>query len=95
MAQDEAAIVEQCYKKKNFDIVDLYEIDERYNRYLREIVCWKVGETDYSYIQSKIYEFVNIQNNAFTMPLKIKLMRYIDGEIMMLINMIMMNDTMI
>jgi hypothetical protein len=90
---DEASIVEKCYKKKKFDVVDLYEIDERYNRYLREIICWKVNDTDYTYIQSKIYECINIPNNDFNLNYKIKLMRYIDGEIMMLINMIMMNDT--
>jgi hypothetical protein len=93
---DECSILEVWYKKKLNDITDsdLYQIDERYNRYLNRIVCWRDNqENDYNYIRTKIIEFVNIDNNAITLAYKFKLMKYIDGEILVMMNLCLMNDT--
>jgi len=91
---DECSILEEWYKKKSIAISDLYQIDERYNRYLNRIICWKDNqENDYNYIRIKIIEFVNIDNNANTLAYKFKLMKYIDGEIMVMMNLCLLNDT--
>jgi len=93
---DEASILEEWYKKKSVTISELYQVDERYNRYLNRIICWKDNqENDYTYIRNKIIEFVNIDNNAITLAYKTKLMKYIDGEIMVMMNLCLLNDTMI
>jgi len=90
----EAEIVEYWYKKKTITVTDLFDIDERYHRYLHRICCWLDNQgNDYTYIQKKIYEFINIDNNPFTIPQKFKLMKYIDGEIMVMNNICLMNDT--
>ena len=91
---DECSILEEWYKKKSIAISDLYQIDERYNRYLNRIIYWKDNqENDYNYIRTKIIEFVNIDNNAITLAYKFKLMKYIDGEIMVMMNLCLLNDT--
>ena len=90
----ECEILERWYKKKSITIMELFEITERYHRYLNRIVCWKDNqENDYTYIRDKICEFVNIDNNALTLPYKFKLMKYIDGEILVMMNLCLMNDT--
>ena len=91
---NEAEILELWYKKKNIILSDLFQIDERYHRYLNRIICWKDNqENDYSYIRTKIIEFINIDNNALTIPYKFKLMKYIDGEIMVMMNLCLLNET--
>lgn len=93
---DECSILEVWYKKKSNDVTvsDLYQIDERYNRYLNRIICWSDNqENDYTYIRTKIIEFVNIDNNAITLAYKFKLMKYIDGEILVMMNLCLLNDT--
>ena len=90
---DESSIIEEWYKKKTVTISELYQVDERYNRYLNRIICWKDNqENDYTYIRNKICEFVNIDNNAITLAYKTKLMKYIDGEIMVMMNLCLLND---
>lgn len=90
----EAEIVEYWFKKKSITVADLFEINERYNRYLNRISLWKDNQgNDYSYIQQKIYEFINIDNNSFMLDHKFKMMKYIDGEIMMMNNICRMNET--
>jgi hypothetical protein len=91
--QNEAEIVEYWFKKKSITVSDLYQIDERYNRYLNRISYWRDEEgNDYTYVQQKIYEFVNIDNNSFTLDHKFKMMKYIDGEIMLMYSICLMND---
>jgi hypothetical protein len=91
---NEAEILELWYKKKNIILSDLFQIDERYHRYLNRIICWKDNqENDYSYIRTKIIEFINIDNNALTIAYKFKLMKYIDGEIMVMMNLCLLNET--
>ena len=91
---NEAEILELWFKKKNIVVSDLFQIDERYHRYLNRIICWKDNqENDYSYIRTKIIEFINIDNNALSMAYKFKLMKYIDGEIMVMMNLCLLNET--
>jgi len=91
--QNEAEIVEYWFKKKSITVSDLYQIDERYNRYLNRISYWRDEQgNDYTYVQQKIYEFVNIDNNSFTLDHKFKMMKYIDGEIMLMYSICLMND---
>jgi hypothetical protein len=68
---DECSIIEEWYKKKSITISDLFQIDERYHRYLNRIICWKDNQdNDYTYIQTKIHEFINIDNNALKLDYK-------------------------
>jgi hypothetical protein len=92
-SENEYEILNVWYKKKTITISELFQIDERYNRYLNRIIYWKDNqENDYSYIRTKIIEFVNIDNNAITLAYKTKLMKYIDGEILVMMNLCLLND---
>ncbi len=89
----EEKLLRKWYKKKSIVISDLYECDERYQRYLNLIVCWTDTEgNDYTYIQEKIYEFVSLVNNNDTIKYKFDLMKYIDGEIILMMNLCLMKD---
>ena len=70
----------------------LISCDERYNRHVANISCWTYEFRDYSYIREKIWEFVNIKNNNYTLEYKIKLMKYIDSEIMLMNSISLMNN---
>ncbi len=70
----------------------LISCDERYNKHLANISCWTYEFRDYSYIREKIWEFVNIKNNNYTLEYKIKLMKYIDSEIMLMNSISLMNN---
>ena len=90
---DEASILEEWYKKKILTVSELFQVDERYHRYLNRIIFWKDNQdNDYTYIGTKIIEFINIDNNAITLAYKTKLMKYIDGEIMVMMNLCLLND---
>ena len=89
----EYEILSFWYKKKILTVTELFQIDERYHRYLNRIICWKDNQdNDYTYIRTKIIEFINIDNNAITLAYKTKLMKYIDGEIMVMMNLCLLND---
>jgi hypothetical protein len=91
--KDEYSILQFWYKKKSVTVADLVDCDERYWRYLHRIVQWKDEQgNDYSYVRNHIYQFVNIENALYTVEEKFKRMKYIDGEIMMMMNMILMQD---
>jgi hypothetical protein len=66
--------------------------DERYNIQLYTISCWINDYVDYSYIRDKICEFVNITNDVHTYEYKIKLMKYIDNEIIMMNSLSLLNN---
>lgn len=90
---NEYEIIQEWYKKKSITVSELFQVDERYNRYLNRIIHWRdPQENDYTYVRTKIYEFVNIDNNAITIPYKFKLMKYIDSEILLMMNLCLMND---
>lgn len=86
MPLDEFTILEQANKMKERDITetDLYNSEWRYRRYILRINDWTDRKgTDYSYIKEKIYEYVSEKDNKK----RVKQMKYIDGEIMLMINM--------
>jgi hypothetical protein len=91
MPIDEFTILSEAYKMKQKDItpVDLYNSEWRYRRYIMRINDWSDRKgTDYSYIKLKIDEYIkekDIQKRRL-------LMKYIDGEIMMMINMCRIDD---
>ena len=90
---DEYACLNEWSRKKIITISDLLKCDERYHRYLNRISSWKDSEgNDYSYIQQKVYEFVNIGNTIFTIDHKHKLMKYIDGEILVMMSSVLMRE---
>ena len=74
----------------DIEIIEL--CDERYKTQLCTISCWINSFGDYSYIRDKIWEFVNIRNNYDTYEYKMKLMKYIDGEIMMMNSLFLLNN---
>jgi hypothetical protein len=65
--------------------------DEKYKTYLSNISCWINDSGDYSYIREKIWEFVNTKNNYDTYEYKMKLMKYIDSEIMLMNSLHLLN----
>ena len=90
---DEYACLQEWSKKKSVTIYELRECDERYWRYLYKISVWKDEEgNDYSYVREKVYDFVQIENTEKTIQDKYKRMRYIDGEIMMMMSMCLMRE---
>jgi hypothetical protein len=74
------------------DIEKLQLCNERYNSTLCTISCWTNDLGDYSYIRDKMCEFVIIQNNYDTIDYKMKLLRYIDSEIMMMNSLLLLNN---
>ena len=90
---DEYTCLREWSRKKNLTISDLIKCDERYHRYLNRISCWKDSDgNDYSYIQQKVYEFVNIENTVSNIEYKHKIMKYIDGEILVMMSSVLMRE---
>ena len=86
MPIDEFSVLTEENKKKEKDITvtDLYNTEWRYRRYIMMINDWTDRKgTDYSYIKEKVYEYLGEKDNKK----RIKQMKYIDGEIMLMINM--------
>ena len=91
MPFDEFEILSQAHKIKEKDITPsiLYNTEWRYRRYIMRINDWSDRKgTDYSYIKQKINEYVLEKDNKK----RIKQMKYIDGEIMLMINMCRIDD---
>ena len=90
---DEYACLQEWSKKRSLTIPDGRQCDERYWRYLYRISTWKDEEgNDYSYVREKVYDFVRIENNERNLEEKYKRMRYIDGEIMLMMNICLMRE---
>ena len=90
---DEYACLHEWIKKKGLTVSELRECDERYWRYLYRISVWKDEEgNDYSYVREKVYDFVRIENKEETLQKKYQMMKYIDGEIMMMMSICLMRD---
>jgi len=90
---DEYKCLQEWSKKKSLSVSDARECDERYWRYLYKISSWSDQEgNDYSYVRSKVYDFVRTENTEQNIQNKYKLMKYIDGEIMMMMNICLMRD---
>jgi hypothetical protein len=69
------------YNKEKYDIHDVYETDDRYQRYLRGIDCWIRGGKSYEYIRDGIMDYLKYPTNLQTIDIKIKLMKIIDLQI--------------
>ena len=90
---DEYACLQEWNKRRTLSIPEARQCDERYWRYLYKISVWKDGEgNDYSYVRDKVYDFVRIENTQETIQEKYKLMKYIDGEIMMMMSICLMRE---
>ena len=90
---DEYACLGEWSKKKSLTIAESRQCDERYWRYLYRISVWKDEEgNDYSYVREKVYDFVRIENTPQNIDSKYKLMKYIDGEIMMMMSICLMRE---
>jgi len=89
----EEKILRKWHRKKSINVYELYECDQRYQRYLNLIACWTDTEgNDYNYIREKVYEFVSIENSPDSLNYKFDLMKYIDGEILLMMNLCLMKD---
>jgi hypothetical protein len=90
---DEYVCLQEWSKKRSVTVPELRQCDERYWRYLYQISVWKDEEgNDYSYVREKVYDFVRMENMESTIQDKYKMMRYIDGEIMMMMSICLMRD---
>jgi hypothetical protein len=90
---DEYACLQEWCKRKTLTVADARQCDERYWRYLYKISSWSDSEgNDYSYVREKVYDFVRIENTRESIDLKYKLMKYIDGEIMMMMSICLMRE---
>lgn len=90
---DEYACLQEWSRKRSLTVSELRECDERYWRYLYRISVWKDEEgNDYSYVREKVYDFVRMENNENTIQDKFKRMKYIDGEIMLMMNICLMRE---
>jgi hypothetical protein len=90
---DEYVCLQEWSKKRSVTVPELRQCDERYWRYLYQISVWKDEEgNDYSYVREKVYDFVRMENTESTIQDKYKMMRYIDGEIMMMMSICLMRD---
>lgn len=90
---DEYACLKEWSKVKVGDVTTLDLCDERYRRYLRKISYWMDEEgNDYSYIQDKVVRFVSVHNTFSSFDYKFKLMKEIDNDILMMMNMCLLRD---
>ena len=90
---DEYACLKEWSKVKVGDVTTLDLCDERYRRYLRIISYWMDEEgNDYSYIQDKVVRFVSVHNTFSSFDYKFKLMKEIDNDILMMMNMCLLRD---
>lgn len=90
---DEYACLKEWLKIKIGDIHTINACDDRYNRYLRKISYWMDEEgNDYSYIRDKVVRFVSINNEFSSFDYKFNLMKEIDNDIMLMMNMCLLRD---
>jgi len=90
---DEYVCLQEWSKKKSLTIPEMRQCDERYWRYLYKISSWQDEEgNDYSYVREKVCHFVRIENIEQNIQEKYNLMKYIDGEIMMMTSICLMRD---
>jgi hypothetical protein len=90
---DEYACLQEWSRKRSLTISDMRQCDERYWRYLYQISVWKDEEgNDYSYVRDKVYDFVRMENIESNIQEKFKRMKYIDGEIMLMMNICLMRE---
>ena len=86
---DEMTELQDAINTKNISISFLISTMDRYKRYVEEIGVWEVGDVSCLYIKDSIMMFleeskknVSKQNIIY----RLQLMKYIDSEIMRLVN---------
>uniref|UniRef100_A0A6C0JPN1 Uncharacterized protein n=1 Tax=viral metagenome TaxID=1070528 RepID=A0A6C0JPN1_9ZZZZ len=88
MPLDEFNILQDAYNKKNITLSDIDQTESRYRRYIIKINDWSDrNDNDYSYVKVCIQEFLKLANTQQNFENKKNMIKYIDGEIMMMINM--------
>jgi hypothetical protein len=93
MPLDEFNILQSAYNKKHITLFDMDQSEIRYRRYMIKINDWSDrNDNDYSYVKICIQEFLKVPNTQENFERKKNMMKYIDGEIMMMINMCRIND---
>ena len=93
MPLDEYNILQNCYNNKNITLSDIDSSEYRYRRYIIKINDWSDrNDNDYSYVKVCIQEFLKVTNTQNNFEKKKNMMKYIDGEIMMMINLCRIND---
>ena len=93
MPLDEYNILQTAYNNKNITLSDIDQSEYRYRRYIIKINDWSDrNDNDYSYVKVCIQEFLKVQNTQLNFVNKKNMMKYIDGEIMMMINMCRINE---
>ena len=93
MPLDEFNILQTAYNKKNITLSDIAESESRYRRYIIKINDWSDrNDNDYSYVKICVQEFLKVPNTQENFERKKNMMKYIDGEIMLMINMCRIDD---
>jgi hypothetical protein len=87
MPLDEFNILQEAYNKKNITLSDIDQSEIRYRRYIIKINDWSDRyDNDYNYVKVCIQEFLKVPNTQQNFENNKKMIRYIDGEIMMMMN---------
>jgi len=81
---NEFDLLQEAHSIRNITPEILAQTDERYRRYILTINDWSDrNDNDYSYVKNVIYEYLGTS----VFETRKRLMKYIDTEIMMMINM--------
>ena len=87
MPLDEFNILQEAYNKKNINLSDIDQSEIRYRRYIIKINDWSDRyDNDYNYVKACVQEFLKIPNTQQNFENKKNMIKYIDGEIMMMMN---------
>ena len=93
---DEFNILQNAYNKKNITDDDIDQAEIRYRRYIIKINDWTDrNDNDYSYVKLGVQAFLKLENTPVNFETKKNMMKYIDGEIMMMINMCRIQEILI
>ena len=96
MPLDEYNILQNAYNNKNITLSDIDQSEYRYRRYIIKINDWSDrNDNDYSYVKVCIQEFLKVPNTQSNFENKKNMMKYIDGEIMMMFNMCRIQEILI
>jgi len=86
---DEYRELEEVFRMQTMSKDILANTNDRYTRYINEIEVWEIGDVSCLYIKEYIELFITESNKGFTTESTVRLlqiMKYIDSEIMRLLN---------
>jgi hypothetical protein len=89
MTIDEYRELEEAFRIQTMGKDILIKTVDRYTRYINEIEVWEIGDISCLYIKEYIELFIKESNNGFTNESTVRLlqlMKYIDSEIMRLLD---------